>query len=757
MAKKRKKTPPAKKKPAPSTGDPRPAPPPIPAATLQARRKVKTSRARRRRTTHKRRSGWFQARASWPFREPSVSRLMHARTRAAGEMRTPAMAHRWQPVGPTNVGGRLTSIVSHPDDADRIWVGAAGGGVWESRDAGKSWSTVWHQEATLNIGSLAIDARAPQNLYCGTGEANLSADSYAGVGVYRSTDGGASWEVRAEATAAGIPLRIGALQVDPFDSAHLALGGIGFGGAPTGLFLSSDFGARWTAVALPEIGRYWCHAIAYDPGTAGTLYVAVTTMGTGSGIFRSRDGGARWQRLGGGLPAGHRIHRASLAVSPSHPHVLYTLIADAGTDGESVLGVFRSNNRGATWAQVDHGFFAEEGQMSYNNALAVDPTDPDRVICGGVDLHRTIDGGSSWQQVTHWYEERGNPHYAHADQHGLHFPAADPNRVYAANDGGLDVSFDRGRSWRNRSDGLQVTMFYDLDISQLNSDLFAGGAQDNGTPLTEDGGKLFFDVTGGDGGWSAFDPRDIDHLFVSVYNMQIFRFRDGWTEVTPQGATPEEEKRLEDERNSVWMVFLALDPADGSTLYTGTRRVWRTRDDGDNWETLSSDLDGSPITAIAIARSDPRVLYVGTENGGLFRSLDRGRSWEGNLANGQLPDRTVTRIAVQPDEPGTVLVTVAGFGHGHVFRSKNSGTTWEDVSAGLPDAPFQSLVIPATRPRTVYACGDAGVYASGALGTGWRNLTGNLPNTMMVDLVYHEGDGALSVATYGRSVWRLKV
>jgi len=731
--------------------------PTVPGATRQTRREVKASKPRRDHSIHKRRSGWFQARAAWPFREPDVARLSQERNRAANEMAAPATANNWQLVGPLNVGGRLTAIVSDPNDADRIWVGAAGGGIWQSLDAGATWSTVWHQQETLNIGSLAIDSQAPQNLYCGTGEANLSADSYGGVGLYRSTDGGASWQLRAAASSAGIPRRIGALQVDPFDSTHLALGGVGGDGDATGLFLSADGGAHWTPVTLPDTGRYWCHSVVYDASTQGTLYIAVTSLGMGSGIYRSRDGGVSWEQLTAGLPSGDVVHRAVVAVSASHPHILYAQIADGRSRGDRLLGIFRSNNRGASWTQIDRGHFVEERQMSYNNVLVVDPTDPNRVICAGVDLHRTIDGGASWQQLTQWFEDRGNPHYAHADQHGLHIPAADTDRVYAANDGGLDVSFDRGRSWENRSSGLPITMFYDLDVSQINGDVFAGGAQDNGTPLTVDGGADFFDITGGDGGWSAFDAADINHLFASIYNMRIFRFRNGWTEVTPRGSTPQEEAALAAERNAMWMVFLAPDPTDGSTLYTGTRRVWRTLDDGASWQPISFVFDGSPITAICVGRSDPRVLYVGTENGSVFRSLDRGVTWQGNLANGHLPNRTVTRIAAKPDEPLTLLATVAGFGHGHVFRSHDGGGTWEDVSAGLPDAPFQSIVIPSSKPRTVYACGDAGVYVSSALGTGWRNLTGNLPNTMMVDLVYQETDRTLSVATYGRSIWRLRL
>ncbi len=717
---------------------------------------------------HKTRGRWFQSRAAWPHREPDAAGLTTERARAASDLPAHRAASDWSLVGPTNIGGRMTSIICDPTDADHIWAGSAGGGVWESLDGGEGWFTEWHEQESLNVGSLAIDPRNPDRIYCGTGEADLSLDSYAGSGVYRSSDGGRTWLLVADARTQDIPTRIGAIAVDPFDSDHVVLGGIGFTpAAPSGLYDSGDGGRSWIRLAVIPSPHTWCHAVVFHPVEAGTLYAAITELGSGSGIHKSTDGGSSWQRLSAGLPSGFQTHRTSLAISPSEPQILYALIASPAAAGALTAdaeiaaepcGVFRSDDGGDTWEEVGAGQFQGEQQMSYNNTIAVDPTDSDRIICGGVDLHRSTDGGATWQQVTLWTAGRGNPHYAHGDHHTLLIPAADPDRVYSANDGGVDVSFDRGRSWHHRSSGLSTTMYYDIDVSQADGRLFGGGAQDNGTLITTTGSPDdHVDITGGDGGWIVFDPGDVSHIVASIYNMNIFRFQDQeWSDITPHGATPEEEVVLKAERDSMWMVFIAMDPNDGDTLFTGSQRMWRTRDGGDTWQPVSGAFDGGDITAIAVARSDSAVVYAATENGGFFRSVDGGDTWEGNLAGGTLPGVTITRIAVKPNNANLVMVTVANSGSSHVFRSDNGGDTWRDMDRGvLPDAPFHAIAIPASKPRTVFACGDAGVYASGNLGKTWRNLTGSLPTTLMVDLVYQDQDRTLSVATYGRSIWRV--
>jgi photosystem II stability/assembly factor-like uncharacterized protein len=436
-----------------------------------------------------------------------------------------------------------------------------------------------------------------------------------------------------------------------------------------------------------------------------------------------------------------------LALAASDPRVLYALIERR----RKVLGVFRSGDHGNTWTSVGGAHFAREGQMSYGNAIAVHPEDPNHVLCGGVDLHRTQDGGQRWQQATQWNSRRGGSMYAHADHHCLLMPAGRPRLVYDVNDGGLDLSTDGGTTWENRSAGLATNMFYDLEVAAADGNIIVGGAQDNGTLITVRGqADSYRQWTGGDGGWAVIDPRDPGHVFSSSQNMTIYRFRpeDFFVNVSP----PEDLARP-------WMAFTSFDGRDTQTLFTGSVRVWRTHDDGDSWQAVSDVLDGSSITALEVARADSRRIYVGTENGGFFRSTDRGSTWSDNLGDTVLPGRSITRVQSRADNPDIVYATVANYGNGHVFRSDDGGLTWADADPGksLPDVPFHSIAIPTANPDTIYTCSDAGLFVSADEGRTWANLTGNLPNVIVTDLVYHDSDRTLTAATYGRSIWRLSL
>jgi photosystem II stability/assembly factor-like uncharacterized protein len=654
----------------------------------------------------------------------------------------------WECVGPTNIGGRMTSLICHPTRPDVIWAGAAGGGVWKSEDAGKTWRPLWHGEDSLNVGSLAIDQRNPDVLYCGTGEANLSADSYPGVGLYRSANGGASWELHASAKQTGIPRRIGVIAIDPFDSNHIRIGGVRHSNQDSsGMYVSRDGGVTWARDPFASAQSYWCHSIVFHPTQQGTIWAAVYERGTRNGIWRTTNEGGNWTQLTRGLPLPEQFGRASLAVAPSNPNVLYALAED---DRDRVLGVFRSQDGGGRWRSVGGNHFRRERQMSYNNTIAVHPRNASHVICGGVDLRLTTDGGRTWQQVTWWDADRGRSDYAHADHHALLMPAAAPGRVYDANDGGLDVSEDGGRTWSNRSNGLAVTMYYDLDVAPSDSRNFGGGTQDNGTLVTTSGNAgNHFEILGGDGGWMVYDPADAHHLFASYYNLHIYRFRPG---VEPVDVSP---PASDAERGQVWMAFIALGPSDARTVFTGSNRVWRSKTDGSSW-TASGVLDGSVITAIEIAPADPRRIYVGTDNGGFFRSVDGGDTWSADLKSAVLPGFTITRIETSPNDAALVLVTVANVGRSHVYRSNDGGSTWIDIDQGrLPDVPHHALAIPPDQPNTVYVSSDAGVFASPDLGQTWMNLNRNLPSVMVVDLVHHTRDRTLTAATYGRSLWRL--
>jgi photosystem II stability/assembly factor-like uncharacterized protein len=731
----------------------------VPTAITPGPRKTRSAEPPSTRlSNHKTRSRWFQARASWPVREARVRTVIHERARVAKSLPALGGTAQWEPAGPANIGGRLTSLVCHPENPDRIWAGAAGGGVWSSGDAGRTWQPQWHDQDVLNVGSLAIDPTDPNVLYCGTGEANLSADSYAGVGIYQTTDGGQSWHLSAASATTGIPTRIGVIAIDPFDRKHLRIGGVGFAEASQandlgGMYTSRDGGVTWQRETFISTKNYWCHAILFDPTKKGTIYATFTEQGSGSGIYRTTDGGASWVKLTKGLPPGERFGRTSLAASPSAPAVLYAFAADAASaNADLLLGVFRSGNGGASWTDVAGNHFKGEKQINYGNTIAVHPTNPHCVLCGGVDLHLTKNRGKTWTQVTHWDAKLGDPNYAHADHHHLSWPVQAPARIYDPNDGGLDVTDDGGRTWVNRSDGLAVTMFYDIDVAPSDGATYGGGAQDVGTVITTDGQSGDFkEILGGDGGWMIFDPQDAAHLFASYYNFHIFRFSAGATHnVSPPAPVTEQD--------FVWMCYIDMDPNDPQTLFTGSFRIWRTRDDAQSWQAVSAPLDGNMISAIEIAAADSKRIYAATEGGGIFRSLDGGDSWSANLASAVLPGHAVTRLATSPNNADVLLATVANFGHSHVFRSRDGGMTWEDVDKGrLPDVPHHSIAIPPASPATIYVASDAGVFASQDGGDSWSNLTRNLPSVMVVDLVYHAASHTMSAATYGRSIWRLAI
>ncbi|MDX6447281.1 MAG: hypothetical protein QOH71_4355 [Blastocatellia bacterium] len=711
-------------------------------------------------TSHKARSRWFQTRASWPVREASTSRLVRERARAEKALAAPMdIPAQWEQVGPTNIGGRITSLACHPAHPERIWAGSAGGGVWQSRDAGQNWNSCWNDQDILNIGSLAVDPRNPDTIYCGTGEANLSLDSYPGVGLYNSRDAGRTWQLLASSERTGIPSGIGIIAIDPFNSKHLLIGGVGYAEMSQtktslgGMYVSWDSGSIWERETFISDQNYWCHSIVFHPKKKGTLYATVTEQGAMSGIWRSTDGGKRWLHLQKGLPEPALFGRTSLAISQSKPEVLYAFAADeSSASSDLMLGVFRSANGGDSWRKVSGNHFDDEGQISYGNTIIVHPHDHNYVICGGVDLHLTKNGGTTWRRLTHWDLERTDSKYAHSDHHALLMPPAAPGRVYDANDGGLDVSEDGGNNWKNCSNGLAVTMFYDLDVAQSNGLYYGGGSQDNGTIITKTGTPTsFIQIYEGDGGWIVFDPRDENHVYCSVYNLDIRRFRGkNHKDVSPPAPQAE--------RDSIWMCFITFDPADSNTVYTGSFRVWKTSNDGENWHAVSPSLDGSSISAIEVSPANSKRIYVGTENGGFFRSLDGGIKWSPNLSSSTLPGHTITRLESHPQDSNIVYATVANFGHSHVFRTRDGGLTWEDVDKGqLPDVPTHVAVIRDDEPDKVYVGNDAGVFVLDTVAGAWLNLTKNLPNAMVVDMVYHDKDGTMSAATYGRSVWRIKL
>jgi photosystem II stability/assembly factor-like uncharacterized protein len=315
----------------------------------------------------------------------------------------------------------------------------------------------------------------------------------------------------------------------------------------------------------------------------------------------------------------------------------------------------------------------------------------------------------------------------------------------------MALSEDGGKSWTNRSKGLAVTAYHKIDVAQSDPRCYGGTTEANGTLITTTGRPDdHLELLGNEGGRLVFDPNDPAHAYVSYYGLRITQFRGHKHDNVSPPATASEQWSSKG--------ILTMDPSNSKTLFTGSWRVWRTISRGLSWKPISPSLDGSSISAIEVSRSDRYRLYAGTEQGGIFRSLDGGDSWSHNIAGALLPSSSVTSIESSPHDADVVFVAIAGFSRSHVFRSDNAGVSWTDVDQGaLPDVPPNTLVIPTDDADSVYVCNQVGVFVSKDQGKKWQNLTGNLPNAVMTDLVYHEKEGALYVGTFGRGIWRVQI
>lgn len=742
-------------------------------------------------TTHKDRAVWFYQRAVFPLRDAPPTELERAWHVLAKLGKNPE--HQWEEAGPFNIAGRVTSLVVHPDEPNKLFAGAAAGGVWRSDDGGVTWEPSWPRFASQNIGALAMHPFDRASLIAATGEANLSADTYPGTGIYVSGDAGTTWqsffetptgEPIPEEFRALIPRRIGTLAFDPFRELIGALGGVSLDERmQAGLYLV-DPSMGLAPCSFFPMRSYNCHSVVFHPGIRGMLFAALELRGSQNGIWRSEDSGKNWVHLKRGLPPGEEFGRTSLAIAPSDPDTIYALAANRA---RGLLGIFRSTNHGNTWRQIlDGKRLPDESFMSYNNTIVVHPEKPDFVIWGGVNLYRTKDGGARWAQITTRVRTiRHN--YVHEDQHALVMPRGD--LVYSGNDGGVAVSHDGGDKWAERSRGMVTTMFYDVDVAPGNSRILGGGAQDNGTLIggvSENDGDFVQALTG-DGGWIVFDEADEEHVFGSFQNLHVFRHRRGqpwanpsWTDVSPRQISDEE-------RGQRAIAVLAIEPGHRKgikKLWAGSDRLWRTIDDGKHWKPVSDSFDGSVISAIEIASSNPRIMFVGTTKGGIFRSKDGGKTWSQALAGVDIPPRLITRIETHPRTARTVVVTVASTGlpgaslrpttkvqqaaeplfrktetrfqkaYSNVFQSDDMGESWKDIDGGsLPNVVFYALAFETRQPYRLFAAGDAGVFVKED--DGWTPINGNLPNVVVSDLVYHHKDQILVAATYGRGIWRL--
>lgn len=678
-------------------------------------------------------------------------------TAAQTARRLPATGGRWRLIGPTNIGGRITSLALDPRRPDTVYAAAASGGLWVSRDAGARFEPAWPAQATQAMGAVATAGDG--TIYAGTGEVNPGGGSttYQGTGLYASPDGGRGWRLLGLRDSGAI----GAIAIDPANPKRIfvaAAGSLFNAGGQRGVYRSTDGGRSWQRVLAGATEFTGATEVMLDPSDPDRLYAVLwdhrrepdlrTYGGVGSAVYRSTDGGDTWSPLTNGLPGlTADVGRIGLGQSPAEPDRLYAIV---NTTAGPFQGFYGSADGGDTWTRLPDTPQLTSSQSSFGwwfGKVWVDPADSEHVHVAGVPLMTTKDGGLTWT---------ADDASIHVDQHAMIWDPRRPGRVYLGNDGGVYRSDSRGDGGWIKATHEPYTQFYSASITPQDVTRISGGTQDNGS-LRSWGGPAFNEYLGGDGEENQINPRDVNSVYACYQYGNCFWSADGGDTLTYFG-----DLVTGDRRN--WFSPLVFDPVDPAIMYFGANQLNRSTDGGRTWTPISPDLTGGPgrdpiytnygtITTIAPA-ADGRTVYVGTDDGRVWMTPDLGGSWE-LLLSGQ---PWVTRVVVDPRSARRVYVTLSAYRAGsnrpYVLRATD-GRTLRDVTGTLPQAPVNDLVI--GHGATVYAATDQGVFVSPTGGGGWLRQGRGLPLVPVDDLEYDGASDRLVAATFGRGLYTTAV
>ncbi len=693
-----------------------------------------------------------------------------------------------RPIGPAVTGGRVHDVEALPRDPSTIFVASASGGLWKSTNRGMTWRNVFDTMAVSTFGDVAIARSNPSVVYAGTGEQNNRQSTSYGNGVYRSSDGGETW------THVGLAetRHIGRVQVDPRDPDVVWVAAAGNLWAPSeerGVYKSTNGGRTWERVLFIDSAT-GVNDMVMDPSDPGTVYAAAYQRqrtawgfnggGPGSGIYKTTDGGRTWNELRGGLPDGDK-GRIGLAISESNPRVLNALVETADGDTQ---GLYRTEDGGAFWQR-----FSEQNiRPMYYSHVFIDPTDEDRVYTLATRSFVSEDGGRSFRQIAL------APTYdvgVHADHHTLWIDPNDPEHLYLAGDAGLHESYDGGVNF-SRLNNFPIAQFYAIDVDMRDPYWVYGGLQDNHSFMGPSQTRRWAGILNddwmqngfGDGMYWQADPRDGRYAYGSSNGGSYFRY-DTYTgdmhDISP--VEPLGERYRFD-----WTSPMMLSQHDPDVLYVAGNRLFISTDRGDGWartEDLSRGIDRDELeimgvrgSDIAISRNDgtssfgeavtldespldPAILWVGFDDGNLQVSRDGGATWtevSGNVPG--IADGTyVSRITASQRAAGTAYAAFDGHRDGdfrpYLLRTEDFGASWQPLHGGLPELGVVNDVVEhPDNPATLFVGTEHSVFVSTDAGAAWAKMP-NLPTTHYDDLLIHPRDKDLVLGTHGRGIWIL--
>lgn len=692
---------------------------------------------------------------------------------------------RWQNVGPDR-GGRSIGVAGSDARPNEYYFGATGGGLWKTEDGGVTWRAVTDGKInSSSVGAVAVCEADPDVVYIGTGETQLRGNIMQGDGVYKTTNGGGTWSHLGLAEVQNVSR----IRVHPTDCNTVWVGAFGVHSAPNperGIYKTTDGGGSWEQTLFRD-DRSGAVDISVHPEDPDIIYAALweawrkswgmSSGGPGSGLFRSTDGGESWDEItrNPGFPQEGPVGKIGVAVSPVDPQRVYAIVEHE--EG----GVFRSDDGGETWTRTNDERKLRQRAFYYTRIYA-DPLEKDRVYVLNTAFYRSDDAGDSFDRTIR---------VPHGDNHDLWIAPSDSDRMINGNDGGGNVSVNGGRTWTEQD--YPTAQFYRVITTAHEPYMICGAQQDNSTACVAPRGwrhlsaygTPFFSVGGGESGYIAPDPTNPDIFYAGSYGGALTRYDHATGQTRAVNIWPENPmgESAEDIRERAqWTFPIVFSRVDPKVLYASTQRVWKTTNEGETWEAISPDLtradpstmgpSGGPITkdqtgvetfatvfAIAPSFHDSEVIWAGTDDGYVQVTRDGGTSWQ-NVTPPDAPDFIrINTIEASPTTPGKAYVAgirylVDNDRSPYIWKTEDYGQTWTRIVNGIPADDFiRAVREDPSRPGLLFAGSEQTVFISYDDGVNWQPLTLNLPNTQVSDLAVEDHD--LVISTHGRSFWVL--
>lgn len=679
-------------------------------------------------------------------------------------------------IGPAKMSGRISCIDAENRNHNTVWVGAANGGVWKSENQGTTFKPVF-DDYCQSIGCITIDQQHPDTVWVGTGEVWVRNSVSVGNGIYRTVNGGEKWEFKGLDRSE----RIGKILVDPKnpDVVYAAVLGALWGDSEDrGVYKTTDGGATWSKMLYVNTST-GCADLVMDPENSLVMYASMWDFrrqahtfrsgGPGSGLFKSTDGGATWNKIQQGLPNG-TLGRIALAISPVAPHTIWAVVESEHS------ALYRSNDQGATWEKMSTQS-AMSDRPFYYSLLVADPVDGNRVYKPGTTLWVSNDGGKIFQNPS----VTGGAY--HSDTHALWISPLDNRLLYLGTDGGVYVSSDKGNTWRFILN-LPVSQFYHVSVDRRKPYNIYGGLQDNGTwmaPSRKSGGIRNSDwknIGYGDGFYAYGDPDDPDVTYSQYQGGRMSRTNHRTGESKYIKPFPEEGTGS---LRFNWNTPVVFGSKTG-WLYAGSQYLFRSKDKGDTWERISPDLttndptrqlqeksggltidnstaeNNTTIFSICESPVDPNIIWVGTDDGNVQLTIDGGRTW--SKLNGNITDLPplafISGIDADHADKNTAWITVDAHRNGdlkpYVYVTHDLGKTWQSLIKPSIKGFCHVIRQDPVNPRLLFLGTESGLFISPDGGQEWIRFKNKVPQTGVYDMAFQPDEQDLVLATHGRGI-----